>query len=256
MCRLLGLIGVPPLPVGQVLDAFLPLSKEGHVKCTMTPGHLDGWGISGYSGGRAVYFERRADPATDAGELFQKAKDKAQLSQTRVLIAHLRKASAGVRDLRNTHPFHCRDWIFAHNGTLFNVSALPLIDNQPQGQTDSEHFMLWLLEQVRNEEDVTEALVNVLKEWREKLVFSSLTFILTDGKTLWAYRDYGDKNFEAGETLAERDKYYTLYTVRVGQCDILCSEPLKSVAPSWRPLLPRTLMEFSLTKPAPRTFSI
>lgn len=245
------------MPVRDVGEAFFPLGKSGHVKCTMTPGHLDGWGISGYSAGRAVYFERRADPVTEGRELFGKALDRARQSQSPVVIAHLRKASEGARGTGNTHPFHSRDWIFAHNGTVYGVQAsLPLRDSQPQGDTDSEHLMLWLLEQVHSALDTTLALAKVLKKCREQLVFSALNFVMTDGKSLWAYRDYGDKHLELGETVEERRKYYTLYATRVDRSAVVCSEPLNSISKFWQPITPRTLAIFTPAMLAPQTITI
>src|SRR5437879_1320710 len=108
MCRMLGIIGTPPLPAPEAMEAFQALSQNGRVKCTMTPGHLDGWGISGFSNGRAVYFDRRAEPAANERPLLLQAAERAQRSQSSVLIAHLRKASTGARDVSNTHPFHYR----------------------------------------------------------------------------------------------------------------------------------------------------
>ncbi len=250
MCRLLGLYGTPPQPVWNVLDGFYPLCTEGVIKCTMKSGHLDGWGISGFSQSRAVYFGRSSEPADTERKKFLDATQKAQASSSSIIIAHLRKASAGSRDIRNTHPFHHRDWVFAHNGTIFNVSDLPLVDAEPHGQTDSERFMLWLLEQVRNEDDVTQALSKTLAESRSTLRYSSLTFVLSDGKSLWAYREIGNKNLELGETREEREKYYTLYRTRLPQgAQVVCSEPIPAISRDWTALESGTLVVFSLQKP-------
>src|SRR6266480_692990 len=173
MCRLLGIIGTPPMPVRDIADAFFPLGKSGHVKCTMTPGHLDGWGLSGYSAKRAVYFERRAESITEDKKLVDTAAEKAAKTQSPVIIAHMRKASEGARDVSNSHPFHSHDWIFAHNGTVFGSNTLPLEDSHPQGDTDSERLFLWILERVRNAENTTSALAALLKKYRQELVFSA-----------------------------------------------------------------------------------
>ena len=109
------------------------------------------------------------------------------------------------------------------------MASLPLTDSTPQGETDSELLMLWILEHIQNEADPTAVLVKLLKESREKLVFTSLTFLLTDGKTLWAYRDFGEKRLEKGETLQEREKYYTLYYTKIGGCAVICSEALPAM---------------------------
>jgi len=257
MCRLLGLIGTPPLPARDFLTAFQPLCKTGKIKCNMEPGHLDGWGVSGFQNGRAVYFERRPESAAGDSVLFREVGERAQKSLTPVLIAHLRKASTGMRSVGNSHPFHYRDWVFAHNGTVHGAMAsLPLTDAKPQGETDSELLMLWILEHIQNEPDPTAALVKLLKESRQNLVFTSLTFLLTNGKLLWAYRDYGEKRLEKGETLQEREKYYTLYYAKVDRCAVVCSEALTSVPALWEPVAQRQLAVFTPEKLAPDTFRI
>jgi predicted glutamine amidotransferase len=173
------------------------------------------------------------------------------------VIGHLRKASEGGREISNTHPFHSRDWIFAHNGTVFGAEAsLPLHDGQPQGQTDSERLFLWILQTIRNEEDPTAALISLLKKNRQDLVYSALNFLMTDGKQLWAYREFGEKRFDPGETLEERKKYYTLYYTRVERSAVVCSEPLHALSKFWQALGQRTLAVFSPQMLAPRTISI
>lgn len=257
MCRLLGIVGTHPLPVEDVMGAFSPLGTTGRVKCTMQPGHMDGWGMSGFSAKRAVYFDRRAESITQTKDRFQEATLKAAKSQSPVVIAHLRKASAGSTSVSNTHPFHYRDWIFAHNGTVFGADAsFPLRDSQPQGQTDSERFFLYLAENIYNASDRTEALAALLKKNRESWVYSALNFLMTDGEQLWAYREFGTKRFDPGETLEEREKYYTLYCTRVGQSAVVCSEPLKSISSVWQPFHQRTLAAFSPQMLAPRTITI
>jgi len=254
---MIGLIGVPPLPAKDALECFLPLAKDGQVKCTMPRGHLDGWGISGFSEGRAVYFGRRAASAVEDAAAYHEAVQKAQKSQSPVILGHFRKASTGACDISNTHPFHEHDWIFAHNGTVYGAPAsFSLMDARPQGNTDSERLFFWILEQVRSEFDVTAALVKLLKESRPNLVFSSLTFLMSDGKTLWAYRDYGDKRLEPGETLQEREKYYTLYTTRLNKTAVVCSEALASLSSQWEPLAQKTLAVFTTQTPAPQIFKI
>jgi predicted glutamine amidotransferase len=257
MCRLIGIVGTHPLPVREAMEAFFPLCTEGHIKCTMKPGHLDGWGLSGYSAKRAVYFDRKAESLNASRKAYDQAVEKAARSQSPVLIGHIRKASEGGRDISNTHPFHSRDWIFAHNGTVFGAAAsLPLQDSEPQGQTDSERLFLWMADQVRNADDPTEALVSLIKKNRQDLVYSALNFLMTDGERLWAYREFGDKRFDPGETLQEREKYYTLYYARVERSIVVCSEPLKALSKMWQPLASRTLAVFTPAMLAPRTFTL
>jgi predicted glutamine amidotransferase len=254
---MLGIIGTPPLPVQETLKAFYPLCTEGCVKQGMNPGHLDGWGVSGFSLERAVYFGRLPQAASQCESEYQQASERAVKSGTPVVMAHFRKATGGELHISNTHPFHFRDWIFAHNGTIHGAMAsFPLNEADSQGQTDSERFFLWMWEEVHAQIDPTAALVALLKRYREQLVFTSLNFLMSDGKQLWAYREFGDKRLEKGETVADREKYYTLYSAVVGKSAVVCSEPLTAVSKTWTPISQRTLAVFSTDKTTPQLISI
>ncbi len=215
------------------------------MKKGMNPGHFDGWGVSGFSSGRAVYFGRMAQSAAESEKEYKLAGDRASKADGASLIGHFRKATGGELTISNTHPFHYRDWIFAHNGTIFGAAAsFPLIEAEPQGQTDSERFFLWLWEHIHAEIDPTTALVALLKKSREQLVFTSLNFLMSDGVHLWAYRDFGDKRLEKGETVKDREDYYTLYSANVGTSTVICSEPLTALSQNWKPIPERTLVSF------------
>jgi predicted glutamine amidotransferase len=254
---MLGMMGVPPLPVKEALNAFYPLCTEGCVMNNMKPGHLDGWGASGFKENRAVYFGRETLPANESRDEFNQAVDRARKSETPVVIAHFRKVAGSPTGISNTHPFHWRDWVFAHDGTIFGAEAsLPLNETAPYGETDSERFFLWIWEQVHATADPTAALAALLKKSRETLVFSSLNFLMSDGQTLWAYRDFGDKRLEKGETPADREKHYTLYTAASGKNALVCSDPLKTIAKKWTSIEQRTLAAFTAGKTAPQLLSI
>ena len=253
MCRLFAMIGATPLPIQEGLAAFYPLCSEGCVKTGMTGGHLDGWGVAGYSNGRAVYFGRQARPATEALDDYKRAGERAVKSGAPVVLAHFRKTSGSEIDISNTHPFLYQDWAFAHNGTIFDAAkTIPPISSSPQGTTDSERFFLWLWEQVHAETDTTQALVSMLKNARESLSFSALNFLLSDGKSLWAYCDVGTKHFDEGETPEEREKYYTLYWSSIAGGAMVSSEPLKTLSDTWNPLPKKTLAIFSQNTKPPR----
>jgi len=224
----------------------------------MKPGRLDGWGASGFKDNRAVYFGRETRPADESRDEYNQAIDRARKSETPVMIAHFRKAAGSAAPaIANIHPFHWRDWIFAHDGTIFGAAAsLPLNETAPYGDADSERFFLWIWEVVHATVDPTDALAALLKKSRETLVYSSLNFLMSDGRTLWAYRDVGEKRLDKGETLEDREKYYTLYTAASGKHALICSEPLKAVAKRWQPLGQRTLAAFTAGKTAPHLLAV
>ncbi len=223
----------------------------------MAPGHTDGWGISGFKDGRAVYFARRAESAAQNETEYRQAAERAAKSSSPLVIAHFRKASEAEPDIANTHPFHNQDWVFAHNGTIFGAAAsFPLVSAAPQGATDSERFFLWMYEQIYAEEDPTRALVDLIKKSRDTLVYTALNFLLTDGTRLWAYREFGDKRLEKGETVKDRKDYYTLYYAALPSSVIFCSEPLAGVSPHWTSMSQRTLAIVTPQAPIPQIIKI
>ena len=254
---MLAIAGIPPLPVQEALTAFYPLCTKGCVKKGMAPGHTDGWGISGFNDGRAVYFGRQAESAAANASDFREAAGRAAQSKTPLLVAHFRKASDGDVGTSNTHPFHYQDWVFAHNGTVFGaIASFPLISAAPTGTTDSERFFLWLYEQIYTEEDPTHALAVLLKKRRHELVYTSLNFLMTDGTRLWAYRDFGEKRLDKDETVHDRELYYTLYFALLPSCAVFCSEPLESVSAKWSSMSQRTLAIVTPRVPIPQIIKI
>lgn len=257
MCRMIGIVGVTSSKVQQALTAFYPLCEKGRAACGDTSGHGDGWGLSGHSGSRAVFFGRSAGNAAKEKSAFQTAAQRASQSKSPVLISHFRKASAGAAAVGNSHPFHFRDWVFAHNGTVFNAaSALALGEAQPQGQTDSERLGLWLMEKMVTAMDPTAVLVESIQQLREKTTYSSLTFLMSNGKSLWAYREFGDKNLEKGESLDDRDGYFSLVWTFVDNTFIVSSEPLPELGHLWKALPNQTLAYFESGMDAPKIQSL
>ena len=223
----------------------------------MTPGHTDGWGIAGFNDGRAVYFARRSESAAESENEYREATARAAKSTSPLMIAHFRKASDSERAVSNTHPFHYQDWVMAHNGTIFGAAAsFPLISAELQGDTDSERFFLWICEQIHPEVDPTQALVELLKKSREGLVYTSLNFLLSDGKRLWAYREYGDKRLDKDETVKDREDYYTLFFATLPMSVVFCSEPLSRVSSAWTPMSQRTLAVVTPEAPVPQLIRV
>jgi glutamine amidotransferase len=61
-------------------------------------------------------------------------------------VAHIRFASTGAIELKNTHPFEQQDRLFAHNGVIGEVDRLDAhlaraAHPQVHGETDSERFL-------------------------------------------------------------------------------------------------------------------
>ena len=195
MCRMLAICGYSGI-VGELLFKFQELSLYG--KSPDGKGHQDGWGIGYFNTGLTV--EKKAEYALTS-EKYMQAVDVATQSHCRLLLAHLRKASPGtLKSDEETHPFQSDRLLFCHNGSITQKDGTSL-----GGELDSILFFRKI-----QEDSLIEAI-----EYFGDFVYTSLTCLLTDGHTLWAYRDF-----------REREDYYTLYYLKREDFIIFCSEPI------------------------------
>ncbi len=141
MCELFAMSSRLPTTVTFSLDEF---SRHGGG----TGPHRDGWGIAYYEDGDVRLIKEAEAAADSACVRFIKEHD----FESSLVISHIRKATQGVRALKNTHPFSRelggRMHVFAHNGKLPGVeghSDLPLGMYRPIGVTDSESAFCALL---------------------------------------------------------------------------------------------------------------
>lgn len=216
MCRMIGIAtnnGVSPL----WFESFLELSRTGNVLKNMTEGHDDGWGVTGYLGNTAVYFGRSDKDAAEDVESFNTACGKAVSSKSRIVVAHLRKASEGARNIYNTHPFMHKDLIFCHNGDVHNSEKLVIPGLKYDGTTDSERLFRFIANRMECgiQRNYHKMIPEIIAEIKQKCGYSSLTFLLSNGERLIGYRDY-----------TEDEDYYTLYCAKTEKSFIFCSEPL------------------------------
>jgi len=215
MCRMLGIISRKVVPSSYLRD-FRVLAEKGKVPRAATPGHRDGWGIVYYDGRKPMYLGRQATNAME-DERYEKAcenLDKLQIFG--VLLAHLRKRSVGSATIENTSPFISGTWCFAHNGTIRNFLAE--VEGEREDMTDSERFFRLLLQENKRTEGIIEETIGpVIKRVVGLYEYSSLTFLLSDGDGLYAYRDFSDTKME---------DYYGLMYAKTGDMVIFTQEPL------------------------------
>lgn len=227
MCRMIGIVGVPSV-APQLLLTFRDLATSGRYLPSDGPTHFDGWGVAWFDRRREVQLRKAATPAVDKQSGYIDAIVSMGADQPGIAISHLRKASTGRISLENTHPFTADGWLFCHNGTLFESEGLPLRTHRPVGETDSERLFLYLLEQMTG--DVEQGVRRAIETVRAR-PYESLTFLLTDGRVLVAYRDVGQP--EGATTLKESRRYYTLYSLFRQDMCIVCSEPLPFSGQPW-----------------------
>jgi glutamine amidotransferase len=145
MCELLAMASRYPATLTSSLERFARRGGEAGP-------HADGWGLAHYDG-FDVRLIREPERAADSRWV---PFIRSQQSPTRLAIAHIRKATVGVRQLANTQPFirelGGRIHVFAHNGDLDAIDRgwrAHLDDYQPVGTTDSEIAFCALMTQMK-----------------------------------------------------------------------------------------------------------
>lgn len=149
MCRLYGLHANEPTRVEcNLVHAQNALIAQGFQDAEgLSHGH--GWGLATYPDGWPK-LEKQAWAAWH-GEHFKRA---AARAYGKSIIAHVRRATVGPPNLRNTHPFIHGKWAFAHNGTIPSFDAIrprmleamdELHRSEIKGSTDSEYVFRYLL---------------------------------------------------------------------------------------------------------------
>lgn len=253
MCRLLALINSKVKEARITLDCFRNLAKTGKVPPKSAIGHKDGWGIAAYKKGEVVYFFKNKDNALDDEE-YQKTVDKLEKIKPNVIIGHLRKSSCGLNKIENTHPFDNGNYIFCHNGTIFNSNEIPLNDKFrkfAKGETDSEKLFLYILqilkESKKSTSKITESVIlKAIVRIRNYMDYTAMNFIFSDGEFLWTLRDFNENNaIVKKENLGD---YYSLYVGlnKKRKSIVVSSEVLRLESTEWKEIKNKELIQINL----------
>ncbi len=126
-----------------------------------------------------------------------------------MFIAHVRLASYGLNvSYNNTHPFGNelggRDYIFAHNGSLWGSRKFPLGVFRPRGETDSEYAFCYILSEISKnikswDAGAFDLLHGLIKDINREGTFNMM---MSDGEHLFCYQDRRCHN--GGLVYAER----------------------------------------------------
>ncbi|MEK6664069.1 MAG: class II glutamine amidotransferase [Pseudomonadota bacterium] len=206
MCELFGMSSDRPISARSPLSLFQMRGGE-------TADNPDGWGVAYLEGD--AFTIHKAPEAAARSALFAKL---AHQIHSRLIIAHVRKANPPTAlTLENTHPFMrtcCgRSWVFAHNGQVPELIAPqgcchPRLSH-PEGDTDSEHAFIYLLEEIAGTFPVETTSPEMTEAWLETLTLRSsaiaeygqFNFLLSDSEHLIAYghdRLYSQQQMEGG----------------------------------------------------------
>ncbi len=157
-----------------------------------TADHGDGWGVAFHAGEHCeVIVEDQ--PAAESALASHYGRHPVP---ARNIVAHIRKATQGVRAVENCHPFRRdwagRSWVFAHNGDLQDFH--PDLDGSftPAGQTDSERAFCWLMQRLQQRFDQRlpdwPELAATLTPWlHEVAAHGRFNLLLTDGRAMLAH---------------------------------------------------------------------
>ena len=187
MCELFAVSAAHKIHVNELLKEFFSHSKE----------HPNGWGIAVFDG-NSRNVER--EPVRALSSLYLKNRLSAKLEVTR-MMAHIRRATIGHEDFRNTHPFVKRDvsgrtWTLMHNGTVFEANVLSPYQYSQEGSTDSERILLYLVDRINenlendwNSFDINERFAVAEDVTRTLAPGNKLNLIFDDGEYLYIHKN-------------------------------------------------------------------
>jgi predicted glutamine amidotransferase len=212
MCRMLGVVFRGKFPTASLRD-LRHISATGRIPDEPQPGHRDGWGIVSFREGIPFYVRRSPKPASKDSAFDAALKEIPKLEPPNILIAHARALSQGVASIQNTHPFIMDDLVLAHNGTMFDFR--PRTHHKPVGETDSELLMALLADKMDKKRDLRDAVISLIKDDILKNKFSAAILLISDGRKLYAYRDYAS---------GRSPEYYDLRIARSADWVVLFQE--------------------------------
>ncbi len=245
MCRLFGMSGGD-----QRVRATFWLLEAPDSLAEQSRREPDGTGLGWFDDDRRAWVAKQPLAAYEDLLFAHEARER----ESRVFIAHIRYATTGEVEARNTHPFEQQGRLFAHNGVVQGLDRLEreLGDDLAlvEGETDSERlFALVTRETERHRGDVGAGIAAAARWVAEHLPLYSLNLLLGTADGLWALR-YPDTHElwvlerGAGGTHGARhlDAASAAGTVRVRSerlarqpAVIVASEPMDE-DPGWRRL--------------------
>lgn len=183
MCQLLGMnCNVPT----DIIFSFEGFCERGGV----TDEHNDGWGIAFFEGSASrLYIDTLPSAKSPVAKMIRDYPIKSLN-----VISHIRMASIGAVQLSNTHPFGREawgmNWIFAHNGDLWNYKPEIRGIHQPVGTSDSEHAFCSIMNSLRDKYPEAppsiEVLYREIKRLSEPIAeFGTFNFLLSNGEHLF-----------------------------------------------------------------------
>jgi predicted glutamine amidotransferase len=183
MCRLFGMTG-GPRAVGAtfwLLQAPDSLSRQSEAE-------PDGTGLGWFDAeGRPKISKQPLTAETDRAFARE-----AKTVRSHTFVAHVRYATTGALEKRNTHPFEQDGRLFAHNGM---VGDLPALEDElgpalatVHGDTDSERVFALITREIARTGNVGEGIASAVGWIAAHLQMLAVNLVLIDRTDLWALR--------------------------------------------------------------------
>jgi predicted glutamine amidotransferase len=148
----------------------------------------DGTGLGIFADGRARVMKQAIAAYEDRAFA-----EEARSVRSTTFIAHVRFASTGGLDTKNTHPFDLQNRLFAHNGVIGDLERLEReLGSYRQlvgGDTDSERFFALVTKATDDHRgDLGVGIVEAARWTAANLPLFALNLIVTTAADLWALR--------------------------------------------------------------------
>jgi len=251
MCRLLGMAANVNVDFNFSLSNFRQFAKH----------NSDGYGIGWYEKGKPKVMKEPISALES--ENFVKISHQATST---IFICHVRKATKGNSKIENCHPFNYEQWLFAHNGSIYDSDNLKELlkdkyKTEIKGETDSEVFFYWILQNIEEAQNDIDGITRAIKYIYKNHKFTGLNFILSNGEKLYAFRYSLKKPDYYSLYWLKRDPENSTYQTGILESKefgvlieskklnhekaiIVCSEPLTQVE-KWEPIKLGTLLIIS-----------
>lgn len=170
MCELFGVSSSEKVYCNKLLEVFFSHSDE----------HNHGWGLATFNGNGAS-IEKEPVPAYESAYL--KTRMSVDICE-KTLLAHIRRASRGIIEYRNNHPFLFTDhsgrvWTMIHNGTIFESEELEKYRKIQNGSSDSERIALYLVDCINEAIDAGETMT---EEKRFSIICDGIKILAPENK--------------------------------------------------------------------------
>jgi glutamine amidotransferase len=187
MCELLGLAFNEPISPSLSFRGFRHRGER----------NPDGWGLATITPTEARITKETI--RADQSDVSRALRDNPRLTAP-IFIGHVRFASRGEVNLKNTHPFTRRingsDFVFAHNGTL-SMDQLNRRDGGTfpvEGSTDSELAMCVLLSWITRDKVDYNDYARIERFLKDLNATGKLNLLFSDGQRLYGYHDVSGYN--------------------------------------------------------------